>query len=254
MLTLASCSQRAKQLPIGEALNESEKSKILTTLLTARDAVQSYRALYRVVLYEGETRTIMRYALLAEPRGNLRLDILPISGVYTLGLFTVVDGKALALDPGNKRSFRSEDSGRAIRLSTGLGVSAPELLAIALGTLPVGVNTQSVSLEKSHGALVLKATEGLQEWNIDPIDLHIKRVELRRREKQPPVATVEYQSFIKDGGINLPQTFVISKPRDNSRVELTLISHTLNVAIPAEKFMLVVPDDYSEWVGLSEGE
>lgn len=252
ILAASGCTAHKSVGPQYTLISEVEQGKIIDSLLSRRDATPtSFRALYRAVVYEDKTKSVLRYAIIIKKPNNLRLDVLPVGGVYTLGLFATSNGEAVALDPGNKRAMKSRDTNRAIRTILGLPLSAQELAAVALGTFPAMLSAPELEVVNGDGEVVVQTQDGLTNWQVDSANLNLNSIEIRRRINQDPIALVHFQSYLRDGNLTLPQTMVLAIPSRDLRLELTLVTHDINPDVSDDKFKIAIPDDYSIWEGLS---
>lgn len=244
-------AKRTEKPEIIDAQELARLDKIISQELVRRDSISSFRGLYRVLQVKDNERALFRYSLLLQRPDTVRLDIFPSTGAYTLGLFLSRGGHALALDPGNLRAMRSENSSRVIRALLGLPLSADELASVALGTFPISLARESFEVKRSSKSIVASAQEGKFLWRFSPDGKQIDSVEVRRTAKGTMRANVKYQRYRVEAGANVPEVISIEIPEENLRLDLTLVNGSVNKEISQEKFVIDVPPEYTLWQGVS---
>lgn len=123
--------------PIGDPRGVEEASQICADIMTQRKESASLRVLADATLRRGSEAVSFRYAIVLKAPDSFRVDILPPTGAFTLGLFVFHNGKAVWLDSHEKTFSEAEGESDLFERFIGLpGISRPVVEGLLYGTVP----------------------------------------------------------------------------------------------------------------------
>ncbi|MFO0416372.1 MAG: hypothetical protein ACK5Y6_03700 [Pseudomonadota bacterium] len=174
LLGASGCFTVPRFEPLGALEERSAGVAACGNLRAALVGEPPFRALLNTTLDapDGESYSF-RYAVVGNDSGDLRVDLLPNEGAFTLGLITIRGDQALLIDSQRRVFSRGCGSEALFERFFGLeGINAGLIRALVTGVVPA-LNCQSVKVYRSSaGDLTL----------LDPVRHHAWRVSERSGE------------------------------------------------------------------------
>lgn len=236
-----SYTDRLPELP-DEPVSTAERKALQAQYLMQVSRPRSYKILYAV--RQSNPVASYRYATIFNAPNQFRLEILPSTGFYSLGLYLQNNDQALYIDQGERKVITAVSPAILFEGLFGLPLPPEDLPMILLGQLPgrvlsdVDFNWYHIS-EKNLGI----ATASLAEyWEIDRHLGRLKRVQLRDAVtgRLFVEVTFEYQESKPE----FPSSIGLEAPLADFSMNLIPVSQKMNVPVKQELFFPIIPDQF----------
>jgi hypothetical protein len=165
---VAGCARVPRFSP-GGMLQDAVESGALCTAFQARVSDSgAFRALLDSSLATSDESYSFRYALVGRGSKDLRIDLLPREGAYTLGLLTVRGDKALMIDSQAKRYASECEPNALFERFFGLQGITPDLVrALLLGRIPALACEDVTVFRTDTGRLQFLDLRTHRVWEVD---------------------------------------------------------------------------------------
>lgn len=238
---LAGCFRVPAFNPSG-AVQDHGTSQLLCEQAMGRGAGdQTFRALLEATLKTSDEEAYsFRYAIVGRPPTDMRVDILPREGAFTLGLMTVHAGHAVMLDTQTKTYRIGCDPSRLFERFFGLqGVSLELVRALIQGRV-VGLECRAAQVYRTQeGRIVIVDTARHYAWEIDESTHALVAVDLLDESLAKVYVHAERQYS--------PDVIHMSvfKPISAS-AEMIIKKLAYNPTFSVDPFVVTVPSEYDD--------
>jgi hypothetical protein len=202
------------------------------------------RALISAQLNIDGRRASLRYALVYQHPGNVRLEILPPGAAYALMVITARDGAGEILDVEQKHFYQGAITPAVMRKFIGFPVEVTDLSAFLIGTIPPSVKgnvrVESQTEEGTHFAALDGSWRGLYV----PDRMHLATQELSSVFDDSMLMSVAYQSYGQCTDVMIPYHTRVELGSDVRTAALRVRSAKCNGDVPARLFTLSAPAGY----------
>ncbi len=228
--------------PVGDPRGVEEASRICTDIMTQRKEGASLRVLADATLRRGSEAVSFRYAIVHKAPDSFRVDILPPTGAFTLGLFVFHNGKAVWLDSHEKTFSEAEGDSDLFERFIGLpGISRPVVEGLLYGTVPsLECSKVRVYLQENGDVLLLDSASHVG-WRVMQRTPRVREVfVLNKSEGRTAVkGRIEYSSGMRPERLELE----VFDPVE-ARGELYLTKFVENPQLSDSLFEVAPPANY----------
>jgi hypothetical protein len=136
-------------------------------IMAARTQGSSLRVLADATLRRGSESVSFRYAIVHRAPESFRVDVLPPTGAFTVGLFVFHKGKALWLDSGEKRYIEADGESDLFERFIGLpGITRPVVEGLLYGVIPPLDCARVRVYEQAGGDVLLVDSQSHVGWSL----------------------------------------------------------------------------------------
>lgn len=140
------------------------------TLTSPDQELQSLRALLDVTLRYGDEVGSLRYAVIARQPDSFRVDLLPDSGAFTLGMLVTNAGVTTILDAQEKSFIRGRDEAALIDTFLRIpGFSRDVVIGIVSGVLPKQLCDRVTIRTRPNGEYLIEDNARSVVWHFDSL-------------------------------------------------------------------------------------
>jgi hypothetical protein len=228
-------------------LQDGGQSFALCAALRGHAAPQkAFRALLATQLTANNEAYSFRYAVAGrgsrEGSEDLRVDLLPDEGAYTLGLLTVREGKALMIDSQEKRFADACDPDRLFEKFFGLKGITPDLVkALLVGQVPALTCEDIRTYRQEAGRLQFLDSRTHRVWQVEESSGALLGVEILNDTHSKVYARAQRERGAQGDVI----TIAIFNPLEAS-AEMQIRKFTINPALSEGLFNVVPPVGYTQ--------
>ena len=247
-ITLSGCWGRVNPPPVfgGIEFEGSIRQAYLEELRGRTFLAQSFKALYRVKMISSQGSFSQRYVVLLKRPEQIKLDILPVNGAYTIASFSVKDGISTFVSPPERYALVTKDFASVIDSALGFYLHPKDLMGILLGSVESTSSEEFMTQAKfykdsDYSWLVYS---DLEYWMFDGKTKDLAFVHLRNPDNWNVKFEVEYNDYIDQGGARIPKNILIKIPDEETIIEAKLTSAGVNLEIPDDKFRVNIPIDF----------
>lgn len=250
VLLFSACTLRphSSQVPSGAVLlPPQESTRALEVVRQQSAAVRTFKALSDTSIFYGDEQSTLRYVFAFEGPDKLRIEALPLNGFYTLSLFVAAEGRALLLDPAEKKAETGAFEAPLIRKMLRLPLSGRDLPSLIAGRVAADIlgagNFKVYAALNSEKLYFLSADEryyficgrlsGLPEY-----------FEIRDPFRGGLALAVSYSDWRNFGGFDIPVALKVHAAGDDMDLDLSLSNVAVNQVLPARLFKVDIPASY----------
>lgn len=250
LLALISCGLsacvRAPSFVPGEPLAVSESAALCAALNSSGERVVSFRALLDASINEsGSESGSFRYAIVGKDavgkdNVNMRIDLLPREGAFTLALMTVRGDQALFLNTQDKQAVYGCSVDQALEKLIGLrGLTPAAVKALVLGRL-AKLDCARVTAHRPDQERVIFLEQAAQiAWEVDAESLKLRSAYFLDQNKAKITAVA-----VRDERNGVPVIEVSVYKPVAAKVEMKLVKLNKNPEVAEELFVVAVPAGY----------
>lgn len=241
-LCATACARLPAFSPEGESLAREDARTICQRLAAQHEQVRSARALVHATIQASGEVASFRYAIVTKQPGNMRVDLLPMEGAYTLGLLVVGRDGATLMDTTNRTFAIESDAEKLTREFIGLpGLTPDVVLALVTGKLPPMECATARVFRSGDGALMIRDENTRLVWEVDPHSTSIRGAQVLTTNGQEVEALARIHK--NDGGF-VTVDFSVYSPASAS-AEMIVRKLTVNREIPEDLFKVAIPSGYT---------
>lgn len=239
-------------LPPGgdKVLTRGETERLVQELSFSPLDAPTLRALTKTTIVQDGEKTAFRQAFVIDAPARLRIEALPLTGFYNLGLLAIDRERVVLLDPQAREARTGLSAREAIEGFVGLELEIEEIAALLRGLLPHKLSN-TLSGPKALGEIdpasqrVLVVSSDRRVVVVAEGDLkRLKRLELRSLSGRRIDLALQYTSYQRGGEFLYPEEIVIEVPRVDLKITLSLRSWREGGEIRDSLFSPVIPDSY----------
>ncbi len=211
-------------------------------IVSARPEGVSLRVLADATLRRGSEAVSFRYAIVRKAPDSFRVDILPPTGAFTVGLFVFHEGRAIWLDSTEKRYIEVSGEGDLFERFIGLpGITRPVVEGLLLGVVPPLDCAQARVYRQEGGDVLLVDSESHIAWRVIEGTPKIREVSILNRSEQ----SVAVRGEIERAADGKPMRLLLSvfDPVE-AQGELILTKVVENPSISERLFEITPPPNY----------
>jgi hypothetical protein len=240
----AGCAQLPRFSPIGVLQDAPHTSALCESLRGRAAGHKGFRSLLVTRLTANDETYSFRYAVvgrsLAADSHDLRVDLLPEQGAYTLGLLTVRDGRALMIDSQERRFASDCAPDRLFAKFFGLEGITPDLVrALLVGHVPALACEALQIYRQDPERLQILDRSMHRVWEVDETSGELRAVQLLNSEHTKVYARAQRGQTPQDNFI----TISIFNPLEAS-AEMQVKKFTINPPLSEGLFDVVAPAGY----------
>ena len=249
VLTLSGCWASVYPPPVfgGIEFEGSLRQAYLEELHGRTLLAQSFKALYRVKVTSSQGSFSQRYVVLLKRPEQVKLDVLPVNGAYTIASFSIEDGVSTFVSPPERYALITKDFSNVIDNTLGFPLHPQELIGIFLGSVESVKSKEFISQAKfykdsDYSWLVFS---DLEYWMFDGKSKDLAFGHVRDPSNWNVKYEVQYNDYIDQAGARVPKSILIKIPEEGSMIEARLTSAGVNLEIPDEKFEIQIPEIFN---------
>jgi outer membrane lipoprotein-sorting protein len=251
LLFAAACagSKIAPPALAGKEISSTESQRLFHSLKKRSQEIETFRSIARASLEYGKERGRLRYAFVFAYPDRLRIEALPVNGLYTLNLLVARKDQAVFVDPAEKRAFVSSKAEHLLEKGFRLDVTKQELMSLLLGRIDSQIlngDGLRVVVDPAGNYVVGLESAGWF-WHVDPRSLCVRRAESWQKHQQRLI--VVYGPCTGENDFKIPQSLVLLLPQDDVTMSFEQQHMAVNQKLPDELFKAAIPGDYQiEWI------
>jgi len=235
-------------------LAAKQSSALLSILSDEAATFKSGRLLYKVSAHRGKRHEGFRYALALLQPNNLRLDLLPTIGAYTLSILTYDGCRAVLLNPREHTAEVSSDINSLLLKTLGFNISIEDLFYLIAGRPSPDFLKKSELFwtrpqNGSTADLLFINRQKYIYWLYDSTKAHFKKAYIANPYSGTASIVIMFSSFEQGISLTFPRKIVLRDQRAALTVELTLKKKTINKPIAKNLFKIDVPDNFKVSLG-----
>lgn len=232
---------------VGEELSGAERSKLFQQLTNRSEQLVTFRGLTRTTVEHDNERSTFRHAVAIGTQDRMRVDVLPVSNAYPIGIFVSAAGSALWLNNVEKEAVRAKSGGDLLADTFGVPVTESELRAYVTGVVPVSMFDSSSDVRVYGGPDQYQIIVGPYRYYflIDRKTLDLLTVQRRNSSGRRIDLQVSCERYKEREGVRLPGKLIFSVPRYDVSATLVFTGQKINQAIQDSLFSISVPPDFS---------
>jgi hypothetical protein len=237
---LSGCFTAPRFAPSGILQDAAESRRQCEWAQRASPGVESFRALLDATVVDprGDTHSF-RYAVVARGAGDLRVDLLPQEGAYTLGLLVVRDGEALCIDPNSKRFVQGCEPDAIFERFFGLEGITPDVVRALITAHVPKISCDAVQTYQTRGGEIqLVETTTPRAWTLDYATGRVRQVAVLDESGSSVLAKAEIPHGAGDSIV-----IEIFKPVP-AHATLNIARFVSNPKIADTLFVVPIPADY----------
>ena len=245
-LGLAGCAT-APLLKVGEPWRDTAVAKSLCEALVSKSSqVRSFRALLEAKVSVAEDESYaFRYAIAGSALADrdveaFRVDLLPMEGVFTLGLISVLGDQATMIDSQDKRYFVGCRPDRLFERFFGLkGITEEIVRALVVGKVaPIKCDSVELYSGSANETIILDSVNH-RAWVVDRDSGELLGVNILDSSNKSIYATAERRIL---GGRGFIQISIYKPVKANA--EMKVVKFSANPKIDDGLFVVASPSGY----------
>ncbi|MFM1848721.1 MAG: hypothetical protein RL417_2195, partial [Pseudomonadota bacterium] len=207
LLLLMGCARRSQIGPW--AVDDSlvaplESERLLSLLAERREALRTFRGLFKTTVRRGAETSAFRQAIVFERPGSLRIEALPPHGALALYILIARSGEITALIPPERRAARGASSTALFRRYLDLPFREAEIMAIIAGELEADALRGGGEVRCGVGECTFQRKDRRYSWRFDKVTGALSGVTLRDPLKLRERVRVTYDDYRPVGERFLP--------------------------------------------------
>lgn len=203
------------------------------------EQIKNFRLLERVRSERNGETTVFRYAIVGNDSGDLRIELLPPTGVFTLAILSLTREGAVLLDTQERTVQRAKDERVLLQKMFGrLSITRAQLVGLLTGG--VDGDCSEMQLTKNEGGGVTIRQESAA-WILDR-DLRLNSFYWNDQFSSTEIASGKV-SRLQEG---VPAKWRVLVNQLSLQVEGELELAKFNQPISPSLFKLAIPSDYKE--------
>jgi len=240
-LVFAGCSYRTQVKVRGEYLSSSDGT-ILCQEIANATPLNSFRALVKASFHTPDGVQTARYAVLFQAPASVRIELLPTSGFYALGVLAGKNSEGFTyLDVVRKEGIKTENFGDISEtIFQGMRLEINDLVSVVSGALPTQICSGDivVRVDKERESAYLESKSQERIWEVDLKSKQIKSlVVIDRYSDNHELEFVRKRDAESD-------TVDVIAPLLDLTGEMNFLKLEKNVLIPSRLFTVDFPSDY----------
>jgi hypothetical protein len=246
ILSLSACVSRAAWKPLPIALQSSEAVQVLQQLGRQSAELRHAKILYNALIKRGDEVASLRYAIIFEKPQRLRVEVLPLNGFYSLGLFAVSELGSVMLDPSERVATQSNNPQALLARYFYLPLSPAALMHLVAGTLSPETLASGLEVRRSNqGDLVeVRRVDGREVYRFSP-ELELQSCQFFSPHDDQLVVEANFSDYARHEEILLPQKLQVRLVSVGVDLDLSLSSFKSGTIAPAEQlFNPAIPAGY----------
>jgi hypothetical protein len=206
---------------------------------------QSVRSLLNATILHNGDRIGVRYAVLFRAPDDVRIDMLPEQGAYTLGMLVTHRGETVLLDTQERRFSVARNDRELFERFLGIaGVSGSLVVGLVSGAVPaLECGTVSVFGGEGSERIALLDRSAGTVWEVDAISSQLRGVTVLQRGAERMVLRAD--RFPAEGQQPGRLVLDIFSPA-RARVEMTIERLTVDAQLPDSLFEVPIPQSYQQ--------
>jgi outer membrane lipoprotein-sorting protein len=242
-LILGACGKRVPIFPAsGEKLSAAQTSFVTTQIESRQETLRSLKALYYATIEHGKSHERLRYVFLYERPSKLRLELLPTTSTYSLGILIASGENAQFVEPQNGKITNSASVSNLIYDTLRIEAGVPEIIQALCGFLPEKYFTEN---KKSgnfdlyllpDGQYHIFSKDMRYNSGLSPAGYFAGKAQFLDKNSRKVIMEVEYSQYQETNGIMIPGDIKILLPRDNVTVNMKLNHIEINSDINPKMF------------------
>lgn len=250
LLFFTACSVRRYPVLPQQKLGSEELSKAYQIIEKRNREISSLKLLSKTRLIYGEDLLVLKHAILAKRANFLRVDTLPQTGAFTLGILVANPEGVTYLDVPQKEAFFSADQVSLVRKALGVPLDAAEVFSFLLARIPIQALQQGLrdnlieGYRAEDGDVILAWKNQRYYWKLNLETGLLNEMQQFDAYSGKLVLTMYYANFFKQGNLQVPRNISFVLEKDDVNAQLLFTSLTLNSDVSDDKFQLTTPPDF----------
>jgi hypothetical protein len=168
LVGVTGCASLPRFAPDGVVVGVERAAERCEALHSRLPPLHGFRALLDTSVKARDETYFFRYAIVARDPHDLRIDLLPSEGSYTLGLLTVRDNESVMIDAQQKRYMAGCESDQLFQKFFGLeGISSDVVKALIVGRVPRTACQGTQMYQQQSGYTQILDTVAHRVWEVD---------------------------------------------------------------------------------------
>jgi hypothetical protein len=241
----SACATQSVLKPLDIAVSQSESALLVKQLLQLQSQNTFGRFLYEATLeYEGQSSRL-RYAVVFDYPQNLRIELLPLNGFYTLGLFAASASGSLMVEPAEKRVTKALNPQALLAKYFYLPYSPATLIDFLSGRPALeDVRAESrITRSINNQEIEIRNLQGTAIYRLDP-NLQLQRVQLFAPFSEALTIDAVFSAYQSSNGRPVPSHIKLQLLHIGAQLELKLVGSNMQRPPNAELFVPLVPEGY----------
>lgn len=246
LLSLGACAPRTAWKPLPIVSSAVEAELVLQKLARNSADLRHAKILYNARIKHGDEVTSLRYALIFEKPQRLRVEVLPLNGFYSLGLFAVSEAGSVMLEPSEKVATLSNNPQALLARYFYLPLSPSALIHLIAGALSPEALAAGLEVRQSdQGDLVeVRRVDGREVYRFSP-ELELQSCQFFSPHDDQLVVEANFSDYARHEEILFPQTLHVRLVSVGVDLDLSLSSFKSGTIAPAEQlFNPAIPAGY----------
>jgi hypothetical protein len=236
---VAGCATMPPFKPSGRPVSDSN---LCGRVLTNRANVTSLRSLVEATLRPSYSESVsFRYAIASKEPEQLRIDVLPLEGAYTLGMIVVRPEGATVIDTHEQTYSQAADADELLERFLGLrGVTPAVVKALLTREVPLLQCADVTAYGSPDGAITLVDARHHVAWILEGDSKRIHAVELLDSLNEK----IEARAEILGRAETTPEIHFSIYAPTQATAQMVVRKLTLQKEIPDTLFDVAIPSGY----------
>lgn len=243
LITISGCAKRIPLLaPIGEEVERESVERIKQEYLSRNSRFGTLKALYSASILHKKRIERLRYVFIYQKPGNLRIEILPQSGAYSLGLFIAAGGQAQFIDQQSGTITPSDSADKLLYDLLRIDLPLDDLILLLSGQIPYlywqEIDNAEMFSAYKHGENILMLFGGDKRINavIDAQGFLPQKIQLLDDKGKNVRYQIEYSNYVEMDGYRIPGQIFVKIVREELTINLSASNVTVNADIRKRLF------------------
>lgn len=233
---------RAPRVELPGSRQDPEVSAQVCRVMTKdRSSSGALRAMVEATVQVGSHESVsFRYGIVHKEPSMMRIDVLPLEGAYTLGLFTLKDGTARFIDT-QERTYAEESSADTLlEHFLGLrGLSPRVVLALLERQVPELACERVAVFVNQKNSVILDPVDHLA-WTVDGVSPRLESVAILDSSNE----VIEARASITSSPSGYPTIGIMVYAPTSASAHLLIKKMTPNPEVPDRIFEVPIPSGY----------
>ena len=230
----------------GAPVDRYRLNEIINELDKLNSSINSFRILYRTKLTSGSEKALLRHAVVSNRPDFLRIDVLPVNGVYSLGMLVSNPKEALYLNPQDKTAVVGTNSPNLLRKTLKMPLELHEVQAYLIGIIPNSIieRLKNSEFRVLRGDTLATITDQDEKrfWQFDSENFLLKRVHFRNVFDNTFELDMIFLDYQEHGTELLPTKLILNTP--DYSLEMSLQKASINGEFSTDLFSIDLPASY----------
>ncbi len=237
--------------PAGTLVSVSESEALIERLTKIDRELTSFKGLAKASITQDGDKGLIRYAVVFDKPDRLRLEMLPLTGFYTLSLLVVNDSKAVMLDTQEKVANTSSDSLTLLKKLLGVPLKASDMMSFFACRLPSEIldslasSTETrVFRDPATQSYLIFSKNNQYVFRVDERTGLLREAQLHEMYSDDLSMTLGFDEPVSSGTVTICNQVRFALPQHAVEIEFNFQSLSMNQKPSPTVFTVDIPSGY----------